>query len=546
MPSFNLTSEPWLPCTWIGRAGAEEVSLQEALLRAHEVRELGDPSPLVTVALHRLLLAAVHRVYNGPPDVPSWERIWRRGAFDAAQVRDYLDRWRDRFDLFADDYPFYQVAGLSFEYEAPISRLVHEAASGNNPTLFDHSLDSAPAALSPAQAARYLVAQQAFGIGGLVSFEKGQDPKVYKSADNAPLVKGAVALVKGPSLFHTLLLNLHRYNPAEGVPFAPAVDEGADGPAWEAEEPTRAEDRWPRGYLDLLTWQSRRVRLHPELDEAGRIVVRRAVIMKGYQFPDGFQRQGRETMLAFTKRLKANAGEDPWPAVAFEEGRALWRDSLSLLQSVSEKRRHPQTLAWLGTLVSHGAIDRAATLPVDFCGLATDRAKVLFWRHERLPVPAAYLQDDGLVGALDRALALAEKVAGVLQTSARTLAQLVEAPDSDRPGGRRADPDAVRQLAQGLAPERRYWPALEVPFRKLLLDLPADRSEEDGLVTYGENRLREWAETLGRAARTAFSQTASGLDGSPRTLKAVAVAEGQFHRQLGATLKHYAEHTGEV
>jgi len=58
--------------------------------------------------------------------------------------------------------------------------------------------------------------------------------------------------VRGQSLFHTLMLNLLQYDPKGGFPFESEAD---DSPAWERDEPTQPEDRRPRGYLDLLTWQ---------------------------------------------------------------------------------------------------------------------------------------------------------------------------------------------------------------------------------------------------------------------------------------------------
>ena len=36
-----------------------------------------------------------------------------------------------------------------------------------------------------------------------------------------------------------------------------------DVPAWELDQENVAIDRQPKGYLDLLTWQSRRIKLIP-------------------------------------------------------------------------------------------------------------------------------------------------------------------------------------------------------------------------------------------------------------------------------------------
>ena len=93
--SFNLVDKPWLPVVWLdGTAG--EVGLRDALVRAHEIRELVDGSPLVTVSLHRLLLAILHRNF-GPTSFEAWKALWRQGRWDAEKLDSYFTQWRHRF-----------------------------------------------------------------------------------------------------------------------------------------------------------------------------------------------------------------------------------------------------------------------------------------------------------------------------------------------------------------------------------------------------------------------------------------------------------------
>src|SRR5450756_512742 len=87
-PRFNLIDEPWIPC--LTREGEyRELGLRETLVGAADLREVVDPSPLVTVALHRLLLAVLHRVF-GPKDREAWAALWRAECFDAAKLDEYL------------------------------------------------------------------------------------------------------------------------------------------------------------------------------------------------------------------------------------------------------------------------------------------------------------------------------------------------------------------------------------------------------------------------------------------------------------------------
>src|SRR5208337_970753 len=140
MSEFNLIDEPWIPC--IDSHGHNiEYGIRDTLLKAHELREICDDSPLVTVALHRLMLAILYRAHSGPDDFKAWNSLYACEAFNSEKVMGYLDRHRDRFYLISDRYPFFQMARLETREAISINRLATECASGNNATLFDHCGD---------------------------------------------------------------------------------------------------------------------------------------------------------------------------------------------------------------------------------------------------------------------------------------------------------------------------------------------------------------------------------------------------------------------
>ena len=529
--SFNLIEEPWIPCVRAGATQPDMLGLRDVFARAGEIEEVVDPSPLVTISLHRLLLAILHRCF-GPRNAQEWAKHWKQGAWDKGVLGQYLTTWQARFDLFDEEYPFYQTPGLDPDYAGTITKLTHELASpANKALLFDHTVEGT-AAFSPAQAARYLLACQSFHVGGLVSLHRYEDKNTHKSASASPLTKGAVTLVKGINLFGTLMLNLHQYSPASEEPFHAEPD---DAPAWERDQPTSVGERHPRGYLDLLTWQSRRILLYPETHTRDTVCVRKVTIMKGYQFPDVDERHNRETMLAFRRNEKAPMGHDPWPVIQFREGRSAWRDSLALFQSVSGQHDRPKVLTWLDELADKELIDRSSTFPLQIYGMSTDQANVLFWRHERLPLPLAYLSDEVLLGSLRLALELTEQVAGALRGGIRRLAELSLAPDSDV-GGRAAHGADVTSLASSYGVERLYWSQLEGPFKRLLVDLEQDRHVDDPAypeeVSYGIVELPLWGATVGQAAWKSFNTVTRSLNTSARDLKAAALAERQFNGQM--------------
>lgn len=101
---MNLIDRPWIPCRFAGEPAARDVSIREALARAPDIAGLSDPSPLVTVALHRLLIAILHRVF-GPESPDDWGALWEAGKFDTGAIDAYLDTQGARFNLFDPEIP---------------------------------------------------------------------------------------------------------------------------------------------------------------------------------------------------------------------------------------------------------------------------------------------------------------------------------------------------------------------------------------------------------------------------------------------------------
>ncbi|MDA0282874.1 MAG: type I-E CRISPR-associated protein Cse1/CasA [Planctomycetota bacterium] len=541
-PSFNLVDEPWIPCC--DSTGQRVLlGLEETLARAHELSEVYDDSPLVTVTLHRLLLALVHHLVQGPKDMAAWAELWKNGngRFNGESVRDYLrDGQRyPRFDLFHEEWPFYQCSQVPFStmdakteneksYEISVAKLATELAAGNNDTLFDHSVDDCPQAISAGRAARLLLACHGFSMGGRITFERKEDG----SADASPLVKGAVAVIRGESLFQTLLLNLHAWNGANEEPFGFKARE--DLPAWERTEHTQPQDRKVDGYLDLLTRQSRRIRLKPVVSDTGVVSVRSAVVMKGEQFIDGFHRHGHETMVAFNHNKDATVKQDPFPAIGFSEDRALWRSSLSLFQSLDQLRTRPKMVDWLDELANEDYLPRdSPPFPMDLFGLSSDQAKVLLWRHERLPLSLQLINSPALLLTLQEALARTENVRKVLWQTATEFGRVLLLQDESKQPGTEQRKD-IQRIVDSLGVERRFWSAMEVPFHRFLGDLqitPAADGHEQS-----DAALEDWNEILRTAARRVFANAIKREDRSARSLKAAVNAERLFFGLLRKTL----------
>jgi len=524
MPSYNLVDEPWLPCI-MPDGTAREYGLRDLLLNAHEIRELFDPSPLVTVSLHRLLLAILHRSHNGPESIAAWADLWRQERWAPDIVGAYLDSWHHRFDLFDSSRPFYQSPDLGeTETRHPIGLLAQEVASGNNATLFDHNVDDSPQPMSPASAARLLVATQGYALGGGVS-------KPF-NLSHSPLSRGYSVLVFGDNVFQTLALNLVSYSKERPVPWL-----GQDQAAWEHEtfaKPQRTGTP-PAGYADYLTWQSRRLLL---ISEAAEPVVRWCHRQQNLKLADGVVDPFKMYMVDPVEGLKAR-GLSPT--------RAVWRDSHALFQVRGGESQRPEVfrhLAEIELLRRRGHLSARPRYSFGVFGFATDAGKaasVVLWRQERLPLPLVYLTDEDLVDRLKEVLDLSYETSRVVAAATRILAQRLLSPNSNDQQARQPDRAQVQQLVDHLGATRRYWARLEVPFKELLVRLPSDRNGVGEEVEFGLNEVPRWAGQLRHTARDVFAETTRGFDGSARALKAVTQAERYFYRELGKTINEYVD-----
>ncbi|MCM0674874.1 type I-E CRISPR-associated protein Cse1/CasA [Micromonospora phytophila] len=307
------------------------MSLMDALSRAHQVDGLAAANPLETIAVLRQVLLPVYLDACGiPGSEGDWKQRWRAGHLPAERIKEYLGEQQDRFDLFGSR-PFGQVAGLrtAKDEDKPVSLLIAATATGNNVPLFTPRTEANPPTLTPAEAARAMLATQCWDTAAIKS-GAADDPqaKAGKTTGNPTGPCGALGLTVpiGRNLAETLLLNspIVRQPPPDD---APRWRHGAMAGAWEV--------RGPVGLLDLLTWQSRRVRLIPERTADGNAVVRRVVLTAG----DRLQvlPQDVEPHTAWRRVDKPRAGQAPVAPVRHTVGRDAWRGLDPMLATVPQE-----------------------------------------------------------------------------------------------------------------------------------------------------------------------------------------------------------------
>lgn len=506
MPSFNLVTKPWIPVRIQG-GKLTEVSLQDALLQARNYWRIEDPSPLVVAALHRFLLAALHRTLKGPTHVGQAAQWMREQGFPDA-VRIYLEKWKHRFDLFDKEQPFYQVPDFSLELSSRSwTVLAAELNSDNNKVLFDHTDTKKPPALRPAEAARLLIANQTFALSAGKS--------VLTHTATAPIATAALVLVMGENLLETLCLNM--------VSQTTAVWE-ADKPVWELDAPKVAQmmeglKSAATGPVQRYTWLSRSVRLEPE-EEDGKTVVRWIAYASGVRYED----DKHDAMVAYRKDEKK--GYLPF---RFQEGKAFWRDYAALLPHKKDK-----TSDVVPGVVNH-ALEvyrslgkRNQPIRTAVFGQVNDQAKIELWRSEVFNLPAALLEDREVFEIVQEMLLTAEETGRQLRSAGWSLAAKLLTVSERQP-----HKDDVNGLVQSFPLQAVYWSCLEGDFTTFVNLLVPDFDEDDVKAF--------WLKAVRDAANQAWRATVQSVGNNGRALRAVVEARNRLDVHLAGMFKRIKE-----
>ena len=427
MATFNLIHERWICCVSVD---GRPVGLAEALASADRISEITDESPLVVAALHRLLLAILHRNF-GPRDTKTWGELWGRGCFPADGLEAYWTKWESRFDLFDDTHPFYQSATITKD-DGPstIATLQFHLSAGNNATLADHTTDDLAPAMRPAEAARALVTHQMFALGGTASYLKSE--KRVNTSDS-PSARGAFCLLQGANLFETLMLNLAEYNPAEHP---------KDLPCWERDPSQGTDERTPDGRVDLFTWQSRRSRLFSCQASDGSTRVERVKLVRGYYVPPSWSPFKDESLQSFVLQREAKPDQPPWRHYKITPKEAVWRNSSALIHGIAGEKiqeTRPLTLNWIAQLIWDEKLPEGFRCRVEVSGFATvpGKQKIELWRSEQLPVTAGLLRDSRCEESLRSALNHSDETGKALTAATKRLAAEILSPGNFK----KADPD---------------------------------------------------------------------------------------------------------
>nr|WP_281269694.1 type I-E CRISPR-associated protein Cse1/CasA [Phytoactinopolyspora halophila] len=531
--SYRLTEQPWVPVVDCD-GHALELGLRDVLRRAHQLRWVDAEAPPVTAALHRLLIAVLHRVVEGPRNRHEWRRLWSAESLPEDRIDAYFDDHARAFDLFDDERPFFQCPALADLQARSAAQLVHFRAVGNNATLFDQTTAGERLVLSAAEAARWLVTVQAYDPGGL----KTPFTKV-KQSQRAPCNNFGTVVVEGDTLKETLLLNLVLHEPDANEP---KHTSSADRPSWEAEPPSpEPEKRVTKGWLDVLTWQSRRVLLHRTSDEDGA-TVDGAVITPGDAMEE--QLHWVEKMAAFhqpERRSRRSSDEQrQWQPIQLHRLRGIWRHAREMLIPEDDFGHiRPHVLNHVADRLADGFLPTNEVFTIRVFGQQLDDSgggSVQTWLQEQLPAPAALLRAEKVYSDSEHAavetdswangaligicVELADDVGQAIKKLVDRWRESLSAQHSAR---------EKRNAPYNVGLEQDYWPRLAPEFDKFLSNLgyaALNASSREPLVL-------EWKDTVRNVASVAVDRWA------------VAVQQRRV-RQLDAVAKHYEWFRGRL
>jgi CRISPR system Cascade subunit CasA len=296
-----------------------------------------------------------------------------------------------------------------------------------------------------------------------------------------------------------------------------------DKPVWERDIPDEpGVTRYMFGYLDYLTWQSRCIRLLPEMSEEDMLV-------KNMYFAQGTIIANEELLDPMTGYVESK-GDGLRPIQVYMD-KEPWRSYASLMYVPGSKGYSPRTFETVASLIDKEVLGIRSRFELEVIGMSSDQAKVLQWRRAKVPLPAAYLEEKELVKAVQKSIEVAEEYGGLLRSIAREIARDILAGSDERT----PDRSNVNNLAKSFDIAKDYWGSLEIPFYSLVEDLA-----DDFLVKDGSNRgtmLRNWAEsTVRRSAHRAFKELSRNLNTSARNLRAVAKGEWRFYGESKALM----------
>ncbi|XJS11045.1 type I-E CRISPR-associated protein Cse1/CasA [Aerococcaceae bacterium WGS1372] len=384
MESFNLLRQPWIRVMKNLKGETEELSIIDVFKHADSIIDLSGDTPTQDFAVLRVLLAILHTVYSrynyeGETHVDievddmmrqieevdednatdtyqeeledTWKELWTTKEFSDILYQ-YLETWEDRFNLFDEEYPFFQATLEDIDpnkliksrkagkiWGKTMNRLVSE--SGNKIALFSPKSHKQKDKLTEAEIARWLITFH--GYPGL-SDKSVYDREEYTKAKGWLFDLGGIYL-KGNNLYETFLLNLVMIHSREE--YAGKVQK----PSWEFESSEWIERHFkvshPDNIAELYTRWSRAIYMDSEVD------ISKPFSFQVVKIPEIDHVQTYIEPMTVWRYNKSGDNKDMYTPRKHPPQQSMWRsfglitmpDSLT---TEGERNIKPEVLNWLG------------------------------------------------------------------------------------------------------------------------------------------------------------------------------------------------------
>ena len=488
---FNLSDEPWIR-VMTADCSVREVSLKDVLTQAHMYKKLSGEMEAQNVAMLRLLVAVTHTVFsrispegdeepveNEAAALARWKALYDSGRMPEDPIRNYLEKWHDRFWLFDPERPFYQARSAENGTENTAAKLNGAVSESNNKSrLFASISGEGKKSMSCSESARWLLFLNGFDDCAAKQRDKSQGSR---SMPIAWLGKLGLITAVGENLFETILLNMPMLKNAD------TLWPEEDLPCWEEEHPNEEERRtieMPQNLAGLMTLQSRRL-----------LLIRDGDRVTGYKIlgGDSFTEQNA---LAEPMTLWRYL-EDKREKTAFylpkrhERVRQIWRD-FGAMVNVGENEIRPGVVSWCGYLQQKRLLPRNRMLTFRIACVRYDSSQfssITDSFSDALSFHADLLLEAGKewIREINRQIVLIDQAARETGNLATNLGKASGLRD-----------DSLK--AEANTAQEQFYLSVDAPFRDWLAELDPDQEVEERLtlIMQWQQRARREAMAMGK------------------------------------------------
>ena len=489
---FNLLDEAWIRVR-LNDNSIQEVSLTDALLHAHEYVDLAGETQTQDAAMLRLLLSIpltiFYRMDTEGQEAPlttadeallRWRSLWSQGHFPEKPVREYLEKWHERFWLFHPERPFWQVPEAAIGTEYPAEKLNGEISKSKNKNrMFLTRIGESKDKLTYSEAARWLVNIQSW------------DDVASKTGTGVGWL-GKIGFVQavGENLFKTLMLNMTMLEDGQKL-------WRACTPQWEINSLPNlgTKDVLVNGFVEMLTQTSRSV-----------ILIRNGHFVTGFSCNGGYsfetKNQFFEQMTIWKKRDGSRNEPEYYNPETHDSAKQLWREFPSMINA--NKDTHiPGVVRWI-SLLQRRILDRKKQCCFRSVGITygSSNSSIADIFDNELSFQMNILDDCGVIWRtrITEEIGKCEKAASYVGGLQKDLALAGGFSYSDKTKG------TLEKQAEMMRGE--FYFAIDDPFRRWLRSIDGEEDDIDEKMLMWQKICRSIAINIGRRMVQESSSTA--------------------------------------